>query len=116
MVKVMEPGSVIVDGAIDQGGIFETADRVTTHDDPVYVKHNVLHYSVGNMPGAVPNTSTLALTNATLLYALQIAGKGYKKAFADSVPLLKGLNTYDGKVTYKAVADVHQLPYSEPVF
>jgi alanine dehydrogenase len=79
MIASMEPGSVIVDVAIDQGGMFETADRVTTHDDPVYIKHNVLHYSVGNMPGAVPNTSTIALTNATLGYALQIANKGYNR-------------------------------------
>jgi alanine dehydrogenase len=116
MVKVMEPGSVIVDIAIDQGGMFETADRVTTHDNPVYLKHDVLHYSVGNMPGAVPYTSTIALTNATLLYALQIANKGFVKAFADNASLLKGLNTHDGKVTYKAVADVHKLAYSEPSF
>jgi len=116
MVKVMEPGSVIVDIAIDQGGMFETADRVTTHDNPVYLKHDVLHYSVGNMPGAVPYTSTIALTNATLLYALQIANKGFTKAFADNASLLKGLNTHDGKVTYKAVADVHGLPYSEAKF
>jgi alanine dehydrogenase len=116
MVMSMEPGSVIVDVAIDQGGIFETADHVTTHDDPVYVKHNVLHYSVGNMPGAVPNTSTVALTNATLFYALQIASKGYKKAFQDSASLLKGLNTYNGLLTYKAVADAFQLPYTEAGF
>jgi len=116
MVKVMEPGSVIVDIAIDQGGMFETADRVTTHDNPVYLKHGVLHYSVGNMPGAVPYTSTIALTNATLLYALQIANKGFAKAFADNASLLKGLNTHEGKVTYKAVADVHQLAYSEAKF
>jgi len=112
----MEPGSVIVDIAIDQGGMFETADKVTTHDNPVYFKHGVVHYSVGNMPGAVPYTSTIALTNATLLYALQIAGKGFAKAFADNAALLKGLNTHDGKVTYKAVADVHQLPFSEAKF
>ena len=116
MVQAMEPGSVIVDVAIDQGGIFETADHVTTHDDPVYVKHDVLHYSVGNMPGAVPNTSTLALTNATLFYALQIANKGYVNAFKESVPLLKGLNTYNGLLTYKAVADTFQLPYTEAIF
>jgi len=116
MVKVMEPGSVIVDIAIDQGGMFETADRVTTHDNPVYLKHDVLHYSVGNMPGAVPYTSTIALTNATLLYALQIANKGFAKAFTDNASLLKGLNTHEGKVTYKAVADVHGLPYSEAKF
>jgi len=116
MVKVMEPGSVIVDIAIDQGGMFETADRVTTHDNPVYTKHGVLHYSVGNMPGAVPYTSTIALTNATLLYALQIAGKGFAKAFADNAALLKGLNTHNGNVTYKAVADVHNLPFTEAKF
>src|ERR1700749_1040079 len=101
MVKVMEPGSVIVDIAIDQGGMFETVDRVTTHENPTYVSHGVVHYSVGNMPGAVPYTSTIALTNATLQYALQIAGKGYEKAFADNASLLKGLNTHEGKVTYK---------------
>lgn len=116
MVQVMEPGSVIVDVAIDQGGMFETADRVTTHDDPVYVKHGVLHYSVGNMPGAVPYTSTIALTNATLLYALQIANKGYAQAFRESAALLKGLNTFNGTITYKAVADTFKLPYAEPVF
>ena len=116
MVANMEPGSVIVDVAIDQGGIFETADHVTTHDDPVYVKNNVLHYSVGNMPGAVPYTSTIALTNATLFYALQIAGKGYKKAFADNAALLKGLNTFEGSVTYKAVADVYGYHFMEPRF
>lgn len=116
MVSAMEPGSVIVDVAIDQGGIFETADHVTTHDDPVYVKNNVLHYSVGNMPGAVPYTSTIALTNATLGYALQIANKGYKKAFADNAALLKGLNTFEGSVTYKAVADVYGYHFMEPRF
>ena len=116
MVSNMEPGSVIVDVAIDQGGIFETADHVTTHDDPVYVKNNVLHYSVGNMPGAVPYTSTIALTNATLGYALQIANKGYKKAFADNSSLLKGLNTFEGSVTYKAVADVYGYHFMEPRF
>ncbi len=114
MVSVMEPGSVIVDVAIDQGGIFETADRVTTHDNPVYVKHHVLHYSVGNMPGAVPNTSTIALTNATLGYALQIANKGYNQAFKDNPALLKGLNTFNGSVTCKAVADAYQYPFTEP--
>ena len=116
MVKVMEPGSVIVDIAIDQGGMFETADKVTTHDNPVYVRHGVLHYSVGNMPGAVPYTSTIALTNATLQYALQIAGKGITKAFNDNVSLAKGLNTYNGTITYKAVADVHKMDFSEVIF
>ncbi|MCG6171498.1 alanine dehydrogenase, partial [Anoxybacillus sp. LAT_11] len=76
MVKAMKPGSVIVDVAIDQGGIVETSDHVTTHDDPTYVKHGVVHYAVANMPGAVPRTSTIALTNVTIPYALQIANKG----------------------------------------
>jgi alanine dehydrogenase len=116
MIKTMEPGSVVVDIAIDQGGMFETADHATTHDNPVYTKHNVLHYSVGNMPGAVPHTSTIALTNATLGYAMQIAKKGYAKAFADSPALLKGLNTYNGTVTYKAVADVSGYPFVEAKF
>jgi len=116
MVAEMEPGSVIVDIAIDQGGMFETADRATTHDNPVYVKHGVLHYSVGNMPGAVAHTSTYALTNATLGYALQIANKGYAKAFADNPALLKGLNIYKGTVAYKAVADAYKYDYVEAKF
>ena len=116
MVAAMEPGSVIVDIAIDQGGMFETSDHATTHDNPVYVKHGVLHYSVGNMPGAVAHTSTFALTNATLQYALQIANKGYAKAFADNPALLKGLNIYKGTVAYKAVADAYQYDYVEATF
>src|SRR5690625_6675229 len=80
MVKTMAKGSVIVDVAIDQGGNFETSDRVTTHDDPTHVKHGVIHYSVSNMPGAVPRTSTVGLTNATIPYALQIANKGYQRS------------------------------------
>jgi alanine dehydrogenase len=113
MVKSMEPGSVIVDIAIDQGGIFETTDRITTHDNPTYEKHGVVHYAVANMPGAVPRTSTIALTNVTVPYAVQIANKGYKQACLDNLALLKGLNTVDGYITYKAVADVHGLPYAE---
>ncbi len=105
MVKAMEPGSVLVDIAIDQGGIFATSDRVTTHDNPIYKKHGVVHYAVANMPGAVPNTSTLALTNVTVPYALQIANKGYRQACLDNTALAKGVNTLDGHVTYKAVAD-----------
>jgi len=108
MISQMEPGSVVVDVAIDQGGIFETADRVTTHDDPTYKKHEILHYSVGNMPGAVPNTSTIALTNATLPYALKIANQGLDAALADSEPLKKGLNTFNGEITCKAVADTYE--------
>jgi len=113
MVKEMKPGSVIVDIAIDQGGIFETTDRITTHDDPTYVKHDVVHYAVANMPGAVPRTSTIALTNVTVPYALQIANKGYVKASLDHEPLLKGINTLNGYVTYKAVADSLQLDYAD---
>ena len=86
MIKSMDPGSVIIDIAIDQGGIFETTDKITTHDDPTYVKHDVVHYAVANMPGAVPRTSTVALNNATMLYGLQIASKGYKQAALDNGP------------------------------
>ncbi|GGE77053.1 alanine dehydrogenase [Priestia taiwanensis] len=113
MVKSMEPGSVIVDIAIDQGGIFETTDRITTHDFPTYEKHGVVHYAVANMPGAVPRTSTIALTNVTVPYAVQIANKGYQRACLENLALLKGINTLNGYITYKAVADVHGLPYAE---
>jgi len=105
MVKTMRPGSVIVDIAIDQGGSFETTDRVTTHDDPTYIKHGVVHYAVANMPGAVPRTATIALTNNTVPYALQIANKGYKQACIENEALRKGINTLDGYVVYKAVAE-----------
>ena len=105
MVKSMQPGSVLVDIAIDQGGIFETSDRITTHDNPIYEKHGVVHYAVANMPGAVPRTSTMALTNVTVPYALQIANKGWKQAALDNEPLRKGFNTYAGRVTYKSVAE-----------
>ncbi|MEC3840168.1 alanine dehydrogenase [Bacillus amyloliquefaciens] len=104
MVKQMKPGSVIVDVAIDQGGIVETVDHITTHDNPTYEKHGVVHYAVANMPGAVPRTSTLALTNVTVPYALEIANKGAVKAIADSPALKAGLNTANGHVTYEAVA------------
>lgn len=112
MVKTMTPGSVIVDVAIDQGGSVETIDRITTHDNPTYEKHGVLHYAVANMPGAVARTSTLALTNVTIPYAVQLANKGYAQAIRDNRPLAKGVNVIDGKVTYKAVADAHNLPYA----
>lgn len=104
MVKQMKPGSVIVDVAIDQGGIVETVDHITTHDQPTYEKHGVVHYAVANMPGAVPRTSTIALTNVTVPYALQIANKGAVKALADNTALRAGLNTANGHVTYEAVA------------
>ncbi|TWT07872.1 alanine dehydrogenase [Planococcus sp. CPCC 101016] len=104
MVQSMNPGSVIVDIAIDQGGIFETADRISTHDEPTYVKHDVVHYAVANMPGAVPRTSTIALTNVTVGYALQMANKGVQKAVDENPALKLGVNTANGSVTYEAVA------------
>ncbi|MDX8364752.1 alanine dehydrogenase [Cytobacillus sp. IB215665] len=104
MVATMKPGSVIVDVAIDQGGIFETVDHITTHDNPTYTKHGVVHYAVANMPGAVPRTSTIALTNVTVPYALQIANKGVGKAIADNMSLKLGVNVANGSVTYEAVA------------
>ncbi|HCD19722.1 alanine dehydrogenase [Macrococcoides caseolyticum subsp. caseolyticum] len=111
MIKSMSPGSVVIDIAIDQGGIFETSDRITTHDDPTFVKHDVVHYSVANMPGAVPRTSTMALSNATIPYAIQIANKGYKQAALDNEAILKGFNTLDGHVTFQAVAQDQGLEY-----
>ncbi|MGG1677257.1 alanine dehydrogenase [Neobacillus sp. NRS-1170] len=104
MVKTMKPGSVIVDVAIDQGGIVETIDHVTTHDNPTFEKHGVIHYSVANMPGAVPRTSTIALTNVTVPYALQIANKGVYKAIAENAALKLGLNVANGEITFEAVA------------
>ena len=111
MIQSMEPGSVVVDIAIDQGGIFETTDRITTHDNPTYEKHGVVHYAVANMPGAVPRTSTLALTNVTVPYAVQIANKGYKKACLENSALLKGINALEGYVTFEAVAEAHGVEY-----
>ncbi|GIM28013.1 alanine dehydrogenase [Clostridium polyendosporum] len=111
MVKTMKKGSVIVDVAIDQGGSIETIDRVTTHDKPYYEKYGVIHYSVANMPGAVPRTSTLALEAATLPYLLEIADKGAKEAMLSNKTLLLGLNTYNGFVTCKPVANDLKLLY-----
>ncbi|HIX42574.1 MAG TPA: alanine dehydrogenase [Candidatus Kurthia intestinigallinarum] len=111
MIQAMTPGSVIVDIAIDQGGIFATTDRVTTHDDPTYVKHGVVHYAVANMPGAVPRTSTIALTNDTIPYAVQIANKGYEQALLDNDALKKGLNVANGYVTFEAVAEALGYDY-----
>jgi len=111
MVRLMEEGLVIVDVAIDQGGIFETATHVTTHANPTYTKHGVVHYAVGNMPGAVPRTSTIALTNVTVPYILQVANKGYERAFAENRALHKGLNVIGGKVVYEGVARAHNLPF-----
>ncbi len=111
MLKLMKPGTVLVDVAIDQGGCFETS-RPTTHDDPIYIIDDVVHYCVANMPGAVPYTSTLGLTNATLPYAVQIANKGWKDALHDDAELKKGLNIANGKIVYKDVAEAFDMEYS----
>lgn len=111
MLKLMRPGTVLVDVAVDQGGCFETT-KPTTHENPIYIIEDVVHYSVANMPGAVPFTSTVALTNATLPYALQLADKGWEKACADNAELKAGLNIIGGKVVYKAVAEAFNLPLS----
>jgi len=115
-VKTMMPGSVIVDGAIDQGGCIETIDRITIHENPTYVKHGVAHYSVANMPGAVPRTSTLALTGATLPYLLKIANHDLVSAMKGDASLLKGLNTYDGHICFPAVAESFSLKCITPEF
>ena len=112
-LKTMKNGSVIVDVAIDQGGCVETI-KATTHENPVYTVDGVIHYGVANMPGGVPRTSTLALTNATFPYALKLANKGWKKALKADPGLLKGLNVVDGKVTYQGVADAFGMKYHDP--
>ena len=111
MLKTMKPGSVLVDVAIDQGGCFETS-KATTHGNPIFMVDGVVHYCVANMPGAVPRTSTMALTNATLPYAVQIANKGWEKAMKESNEIKLGANVIDGKVTYKAVAEAFDLAYT----
>lgn len=111
MVKTMSPGSVIVDVAIDQGGSIETVDRVTTHSNPTIVKHGVIHYAVANIPGAVPRTSTLALTNVTIPYAVQIANKGVERAVSENRALSLGINVMKGHVTHQAVAESLDLPH-----
>lgn len=114
MIKSMNEGSVVIDVAIDQGGIIETVSEITTHDDPIYTKHGVVHYAVANMPGAVPRTSTIGLTNVTVPYALEIATRGLQEAIKHNPALAKGVNTANGHVTYAAVANA--LGYSfEPV-
>lgn len=113
MVKNMKKGSVIVDVAIDQGGIVETIDRVTTHENPVFEKHGVMHYSVANIPGAVARTSTIALTNATLPYALKLANSGFTKAIKSCEELAKGVNTCQGQLISKPVAESLGLKYTE---
>lgn len=110
MLKLMKEGAVVVDVAVDQGGCFETT-RATTHSDPVYVVENVVHYCVANMPGAVPRTSTFALNNATLPYALALANKGVARAVAEDAGLLPGVNTYKGHITNQPVAESQGRPY-----
>lgn len=112
MIRGMAPGSVIVDVAIDQGGSIETIDRVTTHSDPVYVKHGVVHYAVANMPGAVARTSTFGLTNVTTPYAVQIANKGIRQAITDNQALARGVNVANGFVTYEAIAQELNFTYT----
>ena len=107
----MQKGTVLVDVAIDQGGCMETS-KPTTHDDPIYLVDGVVHYCVANMPGAVPYTSTVALTNATLPYAIQLADKGWKKACQENRPLKLGLNVINGKVVYEGVAKAFNLPFT----
>ena len=114
MLKLMEPGTVLVDVAIDQGGCFETS-HPTTHSDPTFMVDGIVHYAVANIPGAVPHTSTIALTNATLKYALALADKGWQKACKEDKALYRGLNIVNGKVVFKAVADVFGLEYEEMV-
>jgi alanine dehydrogenase len=114
MLKDMKEGAVLVDVAIDQGGCFETS-KPTTHEDPTYVIDGVLHYCVANMPGAVPFTSTIALTNATFPYALQLANKGYKKALRENAELVPGLNMHTGTITYQAVAEAFDLGFEDPM-
>jgi alanine dehydrogenase len=111
MIRGMKEGAVVVDVAIDQGGCFETS-HATTHAEPVYVVDGVTHYCVANMPGAVPVTSTKALTNATLPYVEAIANLGLREAVAGDAALAKGVNVVDGRLTYEAVADAHGLPYT----
>lgn len=114
MVQQMKPGSVIIDVAIDQGGSVETMDRVTTHMDPVFEKYGVLHYSVPNIPGAVPMTSTLALSNVTLPFVRKIATQGWQRALGEDASLKNGLNVAHGHITHRAVAQSLDLPYRDP--
>jgi alanine dehydrogenase len=112
MLGKMKRGSVVVDVAVDQGGCFETT-HATTHSDPIYEVDGVIHYCVANMPGAVPRTSTLALTNATLPYTLALASKGFEAAVRNDSGLWQGVNTYAGKITYEAVAESQELAYHD---
>jgi alanine dehydrogenase len=113
MVKQMKPGSIIIDIAIDQGGSVGTITKITTHDNPTYMVHNVMHYAVANMPGATSRTATVALVNATTPYAVKLANGGIKNAAKDQT-IYDGLNTYAGKVTFEPVAEALNLHFSEP--
>lgn len=113
MIKAMDDGGVVIDIAVDQGGVFETTDKVTTHDDPTYIRHGVVHYAVANIPGGVPRTSTMALSNVTLNYILELANKGFEQACSDNQALAKGVNTLKGHMTYKAVAEALDYDYTE---
>jgi alanine dehydrogenase len=113
MIATMQPGSVVVDVAIDQGGCFETS-HATTHADPTYIVDGVVHYCVANMPGGVPRTSTFALNNVTLPFVIAIADKGWKRALADDVHLRQGLNVVDGNVTCRPVADALGYAWTDP--
>jgi alanine dehydrogenase len=113
MLKLMNPGTVLIDVAVDQGGCIETC-KPTTHENPTYIIDQVVHYCVANMPGAVPFTSTLALTNATLPYILQLADKGWKKACKENIELKAGLNIIDGNIVYKKIAECYKRQFKEP--
>jgi alanine dehydrogenase len=112
MLKDMRPGTVIVDVAVDQGGCFETT-KPTTHQDPTYIIDDVVHYCVANMPGAVPYTSTVALTNVTLPYVIKLANEGWEKACKNSASLAKGLNIVKGEIVYKEIAEAFDLEFVE---
>jgi alanine dehydrogenase len=112
VLKTMRPGTVLVDVAVDQGGCIETCTP-TTHENPTFIIDDVVHYCVANMPGAVPYTSTLALTNATLPYAIRLANQGWKKACQESTELRNGLNVVQGEVVYKGVSDAFNLPFAD---
>ncbi|RKP57121.1 alanine dehydrogenase [Cohnella endophytica] len=111
MVKTMKKGAVIVDVAVDQGGSIATIDRATTHENPTYEKHGVIHYAVANMPGAVPRTSTLALTNVTIDYVLHLAAKGFRETVKNNAMLALGVNAYRGSITHRQVAEAVGVPY-----
>ncbi|QQK81813.1 alanine dehydrogenase [Salicibibacter cibi] len=113
MVQTMKENAVILDVAVDQGGIVETIDQITTHDDPIYYKHDVVHYAVANIPSTVPRTATIGLTTTTIPYALQIANHGFKKASSNHSVIQKGINTFDGYVTHQAVAKAHGIAYED---